>query len=285
MPSPVADIFLRAAELAAGDGQRAGNVVAVPAGCEVVVAGDIHGHRANLNRIIAWADLPAHPQRRLVVQEVIHGPPDAQTGQDRSVECLLRVARLLASCPRQVVVLLGNHDIAQAGGREITKAGQGVCEAFARGVEYACGGVDAPAVLEAISAFLLSLPLAARCPGGVVMVHSLPSPRRTELAGQQIPAGAYGPQSLARGGGVYEWTWGRGHTPDQIARLAAANDAGCFVLGHEPVEEGCRVLCDQAVVLDSQHDRGAVLRFASDAHLSGPEAAALATPIAALRRQ
>jgi 3',5'-cyclic AMP phosphodiesterase CpdA len=261
MSSPLADIFLRAAQRNTADTLRDGSVVRLPA-CEVVIAGDIHGNRNNLNRIIAYADLGKQVGRRLILQELIHGPPDERTGQDRSIECLLRAARLKLEHPAQVYFLMGNHDIAQATGKEITKNGQGVCEAFARGVSHACGGAGAE-VLAAAVKFLLSQPMAVRCPGRVLAVHSLPHPSRGQFAGEQVPAEPFAEADLLRGGRVYEWLWGRDQNAEQVDRLAKANDADLFVLGHQPCEPGWAVLSERAILVDSQHERGAVL------HLNG----------------
>jgi len=280
--SGLADIFHSAAELNTSDPRRRDNVVSLPPGSEVIACGDLHGHRANLNKIIAYADLPARPERQLVLQEIVHGPPDERTGHDRSVDVLLRAARLKVARPGQVTFLLGNHDIAQAIGNEITKAGRGVCESFIQGVRYAVGPDQAEEVLQAVNAFLLSLPLAARCPGGTLLCHTLPTPQRMALAGKDIPGGPYTPESIRRGGPVYEWTWGRKQTPEQIDRLAEHLGVSYFVLAHQHIPTGHEVLSPRAILLTSEHDRGSVLRFASDAALTEPTALAGLKPIAAL---
>ena len=282
MSSALADIFHKAAELNVSDPRRGDNVVSLPAGSEVIACGDIHGHRANLNRIIAYADLPARPERQLVLQEIVHGPPDQRTGHDRSVDVLLRAARLKIAQPGQVTFLLGNHDIAQASGNEITKAGRGVCESFILGVRFAVGPDAADEVLEAVKAFLLSLPLAARCPGGTLLCHTLPTPQRMALAGEDIPAGAYTPESIHRGGPVYEWTWGRKQTPEQIDRLAEHLGVSYFVLAHQHIPTGHEVLSPRAILLTSEHDRGAILQFSADTALTEQTALAALKPIAAL---
>ncbi|HOF19000.1 MAG TPA: hypothetical protein PK082_08820, partial [Phycisphaerae bacterium] len=79
MACAAADIFLRAAELNRNDARRAGNVVELEAETDILYTGDLHGHRNNLSRILAYADVGAFPQRRLVLQEIIHGPPDERT--------------------------------------------------------------------------------------------------------------------------------------------------------------------------------------------------------------
>jgi len=284
MASPIADILHKAAELNADDPRRTGNVIDVAPGCEMLVAGDIHGHRANLTKIIAYADLANHPDRRLVLQEIVHAPPDPRTGQDRSVDVLLRAARLKAAHPEQVLFLLANHDVAQATGNEITKGGRGVCEAFAEGVRYAVGEDNAAEVIEAVVAFLLSLPIAVRCPSGVMILHTLPDPRRSAQAGPDIPSGAYDPAALRRGGCVYEWTWGRGQTAEQIETLCEQLAACFFVLAHRHITTSHEVLCPKAIILTADHDRGCLLQFRSDEPLCGESAVARLKPIASLRR-
>ena len=200
------------------------------------------------------------------------------------MEALLRAARLKVDRPGQVVFLLGNHDVAQAAGGEITKAGRGVCEAFVAGVRYACGD-DADEVLEAIDEFLLSLPIAACCPGGVMVCHTLPTPRRTELAGEEIPQQPYRDADLHRGGRVYEWTWGRKQTPEQIDRLAERLGVAFFVLGHRHIETPYEVISPKAIIITSEHDRGCILCFDSDAAMDGETAPNHVKPIAALARR
>jgi hypothetical protein len=284
VPSPLANIFREAAELNIGDGRREGNVVELPAGREVIATGDLHGHRENLAKIASFADLPNRKDRLLILQEIIHGPADARTGHDRSVDVLLRAARLKIAYPEQVVFLLGNHDVAQVTGNEITKAGRGVCEAFVRGVEYACGADGAPEVLDAVAAFLLSAPIAVRCPGGVMLTHTLPTPQRMDLAGWDLPAGPYRPEDLRRGGPVYEWTWGRKHTPEQIERLAERLGASFFILAHKGIAAGYKFVSPRAVIITAEHERGCILPFASDAPLTEETARQRLRPIAGLAK-
>ncbi|HUU60246.1 MAG TPA: metallophosphoesterase, partial [Phycisphaerae bacterium] len=128
MPNVMAEIFRQAAAANRHDPHREGNVVVLEGGCEVLVTGDIHGNRTALAKVIAVAQLDGHPQRRLILQEIIHGPVDPRSGHDRSIDLLLRSARLKIAHPEQVFFILGNHDIAQVSGGEITKDGRRVCE-------------------------------------------------------------------------------------------------------------------------------------------------------------
>ena len=52
---------------------RAAQVVHLPEEGEVWMTGDIHDNRQNFDKLLAAADLGAHPQRHLVLHELIHG--------------------------------------------------------------------------------------------------------------------------------------------------------------------------------------------------------------------
>lgn len=280
MASPAADIFRQAARLNA---DRDANLVGIDDADEVIVTGDLHGNRMALTKIIAHANLDHQPGRRLILQELVHGPLDPRSGKDRSVELLLRAARLKVNCPQQVLFLLGNHDLAQATGNEITKDGMGVCKAFNEGVRF-CFGDDAEEVLSAVDEFLLSMPLAVRCPNRVFLCHSLPSPQRMELAGMDVFDRPWADEDLHRGGGVYEWTWGRNQTPEQIEDLARQLDVDFFVLGHKHIETGWEMVGPRAVVIVSDHAQGGVLQFHTDAPLTGDVPQQYFKPVVALGR-
>ncbi len=284
MSHPLADIFHKAARLNAENPRRTDNTIAIEPGMDVIVTGDLHGHRQNLMKIIAFADLPNRPETRLILQEIVHGTPDARTGQDRSLDVLLRAARLQISAPRQVIFILGNHDIAQATGNEITKGGRGVCEAFSQSIRNAVEPEAAEEVQAAIHEFLLSTPIAARTPGGVMMLHTLPTPQRMKLAGPDVPAGPYTPQTLARGGCVYEWTWGRKPTVEQIDALAEHLGVEYFVLAHKRIETAYEVVSPKAIIITAEHERGSLLRFSSDEPLGEHTVQEHLHRIAALRR-
>lgn len=281
MSNPVADIFRRAAEANRDDPRRKGSQVVLAAGREVMVAGDLHGNRRNLARVIDHAALGSAPDRVLVLQEIIHGPADPPGPHDRSIEGMLRAARLKLAHPRQVVFLLANHDVAEVTGREIVKHGRGACEAFAAGVDHAFGG-DGREVLAAVHEFLRSLPLAVRTPGRVLIAHSLPAEARCSEEVLAVLDRPRADEDWRRGGSLYEWTWGRGLTPEHLDALAAALDAEFFVLAHRHVEKGWTILSPRAISLASDGPRGHILCFRGDETLDAAAAAAAARPIFAL---
>ncbi len=264
MPSPAADIFRTAAGLFRDDPRREGNVLTLEPQREVLLCGDIHGHRRNLTRVLKAANVSGDPARRLVLQELIHGPADARSGTDRSGELLLRAARLKTQHRDGVLMLLANHDIAQVTGNEIIKDGVGYCANFRRGVDYAFGD-DAGEVLEAMAEFFLALPLAVRTPGGVWMSHSLPSPHRMDKAGCDIlEHSGYAEEDLVRGGPAYEWTWGRDQTDAQLDDLAGTLGVEYFLLGHRPTPAGFEPIAERAATFGTYHDHGKIALFPGD---------------------
>jgi hypothetical protein len=255
-----AETFKSAAALNRHDPCRRGSLVTLGDGVtEVVLAGDIHGHRANLAKIIEFAALPANPGRVLVLQEIIHGPLDAN-GRDRSVELLARAARLKVAHPGQVFFLLGNHDLSQVTGNEITKEGHGVCKAFVAGVTYNFGP-EAEEVMSGLLEFLTSPPLAIRCPNGVLMSHSLPNATRMDKVDLTFARRDYAPAEMSRGGGAYEWTWGRQQTPGQLAELGRRLGVSFFVLGHRHSGNGWEKITDTAISVSSDNEHGYVLQM------------------------
>src|SRR6187455_676607 len=110
-------------------------VVTLPTEGEVWMTGDIHDHRTNFRKFIDAADLANHPQRNIVLHELIHGDHYDSTGAEDSWQMLYQSAQLKCDFPNQVHFLLANHDLAQIHGEGIMKAGLSVCEAFNSGVK------------------------------------------------------------------------------------------------------------------------------------------------------
>jgi hypothetical protein len=268
LANAIADIFRQAAQANRDDPRRHGNLVRIDAPWSILVSGDIHGHRANLIKIIDYAALGQHPDRLLVLQEIIHGPTDERTGQDRSIELLMRAARLKLAHPQNVLFLLGNHDVAQLTGNEITKEGRGVCNAFNQALAGAFGE-DCPEIVSAVEEFLQSLPLAIRCSNGALLSHSLPSPGRMELAGTAIlDQAGYQADDFKRGNAVYEWTWGRGQTPEQLDALAGTLGVEFFVGGHRHSGLGYEMIPGRGISIASDNENGCLLEFPGETKLT-----------------
>ena len=281
MACAAVDIFHLAADLNRSDDRREGNVVVIPPPCRIVVAGDLHGNRRAFGKIVSHANLSGDPQCRLVLQEILHGPPDSQSGQDRSIEILMRAARLKIEHPRQVLFVMGNHDLAQVSGSEITKYGRGVCKAFIEGVKFAFAG-DAGDVLDALREFFLSMPLALRCPNGVFIAHSLPSPGKFDEACFEILNRPITPEDMQRGHPAYKWVWGRRQTADQLETLAEKLDAEFFLMAHQHTEAGYDILSRHGAVVLSDHFGGYIVEFRDDQKITGDSLVHYLKPLSTL---
>ena len=263
MNNPVADIFNQAADLLKSDPARKNNVLELGDPGEVIISGDIHGNRPNLQKIIAYSS-KISPAPTIIFQELIHGPVDEKTGQDRSVEILLRAARLKIKSPDKIHFIMGNHDLAQFSGNEIAKEGRGVCKGFVTGVEFCFGAEAAEQIVPAVNNFLQSMPIAARFANNVWASHTLPSPNRQEVAGYEIfSRNNYAPEDYKRSGGVYEWTWGRDQTPDQLEAIAEKLGIEFLVLGHRHIQEGLLEIPDRAIAINSDKSTGCIFQFNS----------------------
>lgn len=255
MVHPAEDIFRHAAELHRTDPRREGNVVHLPPEKRLLVAGDLHGHRRNLARLLGEQSANGGI---LILQEIIHGPVDPASNTDRSVEVMLRAARATVNAPDTLVHLMGNHNVAQITGNEIAKSGRGILADFTAGVAH-CFPDHTEAILSAVEEFCRSLPLAARTDSGVFLAHSLPAPKRMDRAGTDILHRENRSDDYRRGGAVYEWTWGRNQTPELLDQLAEQLNVEFFLLGHRHIETGWEPVPQRGAVLNTDSQGGCVI--------------------------
>jgi hypothetical protein len=171
--------------------------------------------------------------------------------------------------------------LAEIAGQEVAKDGRGACRAFRAGLEAMFGG-DAEEVRAAVVEMFRSQPLIARCANGMVMSHSLPSPERMGLVDWEVLRRPYVGGDFTRGGSVYEWTWGRGHTREQLDALADRLDARLFLLGHQHIESGYLLVGSRAIVVASNHPHGSVMVFDAGSEVREGDLAGLVRPIVAL---
>ena len=238
---------------------RDGQMINLPAEGEVWIAGDIHDHRRNFEKLTKGADLGNNPQRHLILQELIHGDHYDANGAEESWKTLLNAAELKAEYPTQVHFLLANHDLAQVFGEGIMKAGLSVCEAFTAGVKRDFG-TRAGIVGAAISEFLLSFPLAAKTKNGLLFCHSVPTDA-------ELPTFDYtvfnrpltGADYKRRVGPVYQLIWGRKTSAAGAAAFAEKLGAKIVVTGHQPQEMGYTVNGPHHLIIASEHNQGVML--------------------------
>lgn len=252
------EIFLQAAELNRSDPLLSGSLLEFPGYGQVVMTGDLHGHRRNFEKLKRFCSLEHFGARHVILHEIIHEEVESVGGRDNSHQVLLDAARWKCEFPDQVHFLQSNHELAQATRHEISKNGRTVTLAFEDDVAaaYPAGPVQ---VLEAIYEYIRSLALAARTQHRVFFSHSLPSPR----ALPQFDTGVLGRtptnEDLADRGSAHALVWGRYHTEAALTTLSELLDAEFFVCGHQPQEMGFDVLHDRMIILASDHNHGVFL--------------------------
>lgn len=263
---------------------RSAQVVTLPTEGEVWMTGDIHDHRTNFRKFLAAADLANNPQRHVVLHELIHGDHYDSSGAEDSWQMLYQAAQLKCDFPNQVHFLLANHDLAQIHGEGIMKAGLSVCEAFNAGVkrDFKDRGT---LVAVSITEYLLTLPLAIRCPGnGLFFCHSTPNDEQIKTFDFEV----FNRDPLTsddyrrRVGPVYQLIWGRKVTPTGIAEFAEKVGARMIITGHQPQEMGYAVNGDQHMIIASDHNQGVFLPLSLSEPYEMPDLVGLLTKFVAL---
>ncbi len=242
----------------------------------LTVAGDLHDNLPNLARLATAAALD--DSHHLLVQELIHGPV-LHHGCDLSHRMLLRVAALVMAHPGRVHPLLGNHELAQYLKRGVSKGGGNSVEQFEDGLDLAFGD-QGEAVSEAIDTFVTAMPLALRTPGGVMCAHSMPEAQHMARFDASVLHREPTQDDLAGPfGSAYLLTWGRGYTDESLDTLGATWDVNGFVLGHMHADMGVEARGTRSVIVNSDHERGVLLKLDLQAEFDAPSLVREAMPL------
>jgi Icc-related predicted phosphoesterase len=260
MPQESIQLCLTGAELNRTSRWRSGNLIRLPDTGRVIVAGDLHGHFRNFERIMKMADLANHPDTHVILQEIIHGGPEDDFGGCLSYRLLFEAIRCKIRFPDQVHILLGNHDTAVISNSSVLKCGREMNRAMKDAMKrhYEEEFHD---VMNALVEYLLSQPLAIRCANGVWISHSLPADNTVDRFDLSIFNRPYTLDDIERSNAVYLLTWGRRHGAESLNRLAKMLDVEVFVLGHQPQEMGWGRIGNNTIILASEHNYGCVLFF------------------------
>ncbi len=258
MPQTTVDLLNQGAEANNADKFRAGNVVHLPAEGRLIVAGDLHGHRRNFERIVAFADLANHPDRHVILQEIIHGGPEDSQGGCLSYRLLFDAVSYKVSFPDRVHVIMGNHDTAFINNSEVMKDGKEMNRAMRAAIDREFPRTSAEIKL-AIRQFLFSEPLAVRCDNRIWMSHSLPSDHFGEKFDPDVLHRPLEASDVVRPGSAYLLTWGRKHSQAMLDSMAKLLDTDIFVLGHQPQEQGWSRGGRNLIILASNHNHGCLL--------------------------
>jgi len=258
MPQSIIDLLNNGIEANNADRFRQGNLVSLPADGSLVVTGDIHGHRRNLEKIIAFADLANNPDRHIVLQEIIHGGPENSKGGCLSYELLFDVVRYKLSFPDRIHIIMGNHDAAFISNSKVMKNGKEMNRPMRSALDqqFQQNSTD---VKRAIKQFLLSQPLAVKCKNRIWMSHSLPSDHFLDKFDPQILNRQLKNDDCKKPGSVYLLIWGRNHSQALLHKMAKLFDVDIFILGHQPQQTGWKQAGKNLIIIASDHNHGCLL--------------------------
>ncbi|MCC6906420.1 MAG: metallophosphoesterase [Phycisphaerales bacterium] len=237
---------------------RRGSTVHLPRRGRLVATGDLHDNPYHLESILALARLDASIDHHVTLHELIHGE-NLINGMDFSHRMLLRAAELVVRYPLQVHPLLANHEMSQMTGRGVSKGAGDSVILFNDAIEFTFGD-DAAAVIDAINGFLRAWPLALRTDSGILCSHSLPAEHVMKtfdpgVLDRELEAADFEPRT----GSAYLLVWGRRHSSELLDRLAELLGVSAFCIGHEHAESGSQPLDHRGIILNSDHERAAVL--------------------------
>ena len=258
MPQTIIELLNNAEKATRQDECRRGNVLHLPPSGKVVFTGDLHGHRRNFERIVAFADLGNNPDTHVILHEAIHGGPEDGRGGCLSYKLLFDVARYKLEFPNRVHTIMGNHDTAFISNGEVMKNGKEMNRALHAAMkrEYA----EQTAQIEsAMKQYLFSQPLAVKCPNRIWMSHSLPADRFVDKFDPAVLDRPLTAQDIVRPGSAYIITWGRRHSRKLLDKMADLFDVDIFILGHQPQDRGCCRPDDNLFILASDHNHGCIL--------------------------
>jgi hypothetical protein len=252
---------------------RHGNVVVLGPEIaeEVMITGDLHGHRPNFNALEKIADLEGHPQRHLILQEVCHGGPVYPSkGGCMSHTLLEDVARLKAQYRDRLHFILGNHELAELTDYPIQKNKQMLNLLFRLGMQHVYGPATEK-VREAYFLFIRSCPLGVRLPGGVLVTHSVPEnvdsrPFDTSIFTRQIE-----PPEYHQRGAVFDLVWGRDYREENAEAFARLTGAKVLINGHEPCPEGFSTPNRFQIILDCCGDKACYVILPTDREMNQAE--------------
>lgn len=258
MPQTTTDLLNRGINANQTDKFRRGNLVCLPATGSLIISGDIHGHRRNFERLVTYADLAGHPDRHIVLQEIIHGGPEDEAGGCLSYQLLFRAIQLKIDFPDQVHFVMGNHDTACISVSEVMKSGKEMNRAMSSALEREFPRTS-PEVKLAIRQFLFSQPLAVKCANRIWISHSLPADRFVEAFDFSVFDRELTTSDCEKPGPAYVLTWGRRHSQETLNKMAKRLDVDIFIVGHQAQPKGWRQAGENLIILASDHNHGCLL--------------------------
>jgi hypothetical protein len=269
----VISTYTQAAGANLGTTARVGNTIVVTPelGDDVLVAGDLHGHRPNFNAILKIAALDDHPRRHLVVQDVCHGGPAyPSNGGCMSHSMLEDVAALKVKYPDRFHFMLGNHELAELTDFPIVKNQKMLNLFFRYGLQEMYGPATEK-VRQAYLGFLKSCPLAVRLPGGLFISHSLPECLDQVGFDKGVLDRPLEFSDCRERGSVFNMLWGRDYRSENAEIFSRLVGAKVLVHGHDPCAQGYRVPNGVQIIIDCSSKPAAYLLLPTGVELSHAE--------------
>ncbi len=258
MPQTIIDLLNKGVEANSADRFRRGNLIRLPADGSLIATGDIHGHRRNFERLIAFADLGNNPDRHIILQEIIHGGPEDSEGGCLSYKLLFDVVRYKLSFPNRVHIIMGNHDTAFINNSKVMKNGKEMNRSMRLALDREFKETSTDIKL-AIRQFLFSQPLAVRCDNRIWLSHSLPGDRYVDKFDRQILDRQLKINDVVKPGSAYLLTWGRNMSQTLVDKMAELLDVDIFILGHQPQQQGWSRAGKNLIIIASDHNHGCLL--------------------------
>ncbi len=258
MPQTMIDLLNKAVEANNEDRFRQGNLIFLPADTQLIITGDIHGHRRNFERILAFADLANNPNRHIVLQEIIHGGPQDSQGGCLSYKLLFDAVRCKLSFPDRVHIIMGNHDTSFINNSEVMKNDKEMNRSIRLALDREFKQ-DSTNITTAIRQFLFSQPLAVKCDNRLWLSHSLPGDRFADKFDRKILDRQLKNDDTVKPGSAYLLTWGRKHSQQTLDKMARLFDVDIFILGHQAQEQGWSRAGENLIIIASDHNHGCLL--------------------------
>lgn len=258
MPQTIIDLLNDGVNANNSDRFRDANLICLPSNGSLIITGDIHGHRRNFERIVAFADLANNPDRHIILQEVIHGGPEDEQGGCLSYKLLFEVVRYKLTFPDHVHIIMGNHDTNFITDSEVMKNGKEMNRAMSLAIEREFQQVSTD-IKQAIRQFLFSQPLAVRCSNRIWVSHSLPGNRHVDKFDKQVLERQLEINDVEKQGSAYLLTWGRKHGQEQLDKMAKLFDVDTFILGHQPQPQGWLRAGRNLIIIASDHNHGCLM--------------------------
>ena len=258
MPEKIIELLNKGMEANNEDKFREGNLVHLPTHGNLVITGDLHGHRRNFERIVAMANLGQNKNTHVILQEIIHGGPEDEEGGCLSYKLLFDAVAYKVKFPDRVHIIMGNHDTAFISNTDVMKNGKEMNVAMRAALDREFRHASERIKL-AIKQFLFSQPLGVKCKNGIFICHSLPGDHYAEKFDKRIFERQLRINDIIRPGSAYLLTWGRSHSQRLLDVMSKMLEAETFILGHQRQESGYCKAGNNLIILASDHDHGCIL--------------------------